>query len=435
MSKQIKGNNKHLTQDDRIYIEKSLDLNMPFREIAKYLSKDPTTISKEVRLHRIVKSRNPFNQENNCTRRIKCSLKNVCGKDECGQRLCRGCPICNEKCAEFEAIRCSITAKAPYVCNGCTKKSNCRMEKHYYKASRAHADYEKLRSSSREGINLTEAEIAHIDEFVSPLIQKGQSIAHIYAGHKDHIPFTSKTLYNYVNHGILSARNLDLPRKVKYKPRKIRKETPKRDRKSLVGREYSDFTALMQECPDTAVVEMDTVEGTKGGKAILTLFFRSSKFMLAFLTKDKTMKSVLEVFEYLESELGTDLFRNTFPLILTDNGSEFLDPLLLENGKGNVRRTSIFYCEPYASYQKGMLEKNHEYIRYILPKGSSFDSLVQEDISLMLSHINSTARTSINCRTPLELASLLVDDRVIRAAGIQRIEHDDVCLRPRLFKK
>jgi len=112
-----------------------------------------------------------------------------------------------------------------------------------------------------------------------------------------------------------------------------------------------------------------------------------------------------------------------------------LDPLLLENGKGNVRRTSIFYCEPYASYQKGMLEKNHEYIRYILPKGSSFDALSQKDISLMLSHINSTARTSINSRTPFELASLLVDERVIRAAGIQRIEHDDVCLRPSLFRK
>ena len=95
MSKQIKGNHKHLTQDDRIYIEKSLDLKMPFREIAKYLMKDPTTISKEVRLHRRLKPRNPFNQENNCTRRIKCSLKNICGNDECRQILCKGCPMCN----------------------------------------------------------------------------------------------------------------------------------------------------------------------------------------------------------------------------------------------------------------------------------------------------------------------------------------------------
>ena len=113
MSKQIKGNHKHLTQDDRIYIEKSLDLKMPFREIAKYLMKDPTTISKEVRLHRRLKPRNPFNQENNCTRRIKCSLKNICGTGECGQMLCKGCPMCNERCVEFEAIRCRMTDKAP----------------------------------------------------------------------------------------------------------------------------------------------------------------------------------------------------------------------------------------------------------------------------------------------------------------------------------
>lgn len=157
--------------------------------------------------------------------------------------------------------------------------------------------------------------------------------------------------------------------------------------------------------------------------------------MLAFLTKDKTMNSVLEVFEYLESELGTDLFRSTFPLILTDNGSEFLDPLLLENGNGNVRRTSIFYCEPYASIPEG-----HAWKRTMstydtsLPKGSSFDALSQKDISYAESY-KQHSETSINCRTPFELASLLVDERVIRAAGIQRIEHDDVCLRPSLFQK
>lgn len=157
--------------------------------------------------------------------------------------------------------------------------------------------------------------------------------------------------------------------------------------------------------------------------------------MLAFLCKDKTMDSVLKIFGYLEDSLGSDLFRSTFPLILTDNGSEFADPVKFETGTENVKRTSLFYCEPYASYQKGMLEKNHEYIRYLLPKGSSFDGLFQDDVSLMLSHINSTARTSINGRTPFELASLLLNERVIKAAGLERIEHDDVCLKPSLFKK
>lgn len=435
MSQESKGNHKHLTQDDRIYIEKSLDLQVPFKDIAKYLIKDPTTISKEIRLHRKVKQRNPFNQSNNCTQRIKCSRKNVCGHEECGQMRCKECSVCNERCGDYKPVRCAITDKAPYVCNGCQKKSACRMEKHYYNASHAHTEYIQTRSSSREGINITEAEIVHIDELIAPLIKKGQSIAHIYAGHKNDIPFTSKTLYNYVNDGVLSARNLDLPRKVKYKPRKKHKETPRKNRKLLIGREYSDFTSFLLGAPDTDVVEMDTVEGVKGKKAILTLFFRSSKCMLAFLIADKTSSSVLKVFEYLEAELGTTLFRRTFPLILTDNGAEFADPIILERGKNNTKRTSIFYCEPYASYQKGMLEKNHEYIRYVLPKGSSFEGLSQKDISILLSHINSTARTSINGLTPLELASLLIDDRVIRAAGLEKIEHDNVCLRPSLFKK
>lgn len=332
MFKQIKGDHKHLTQDDRIYIEKSLDLKVPFREIAKSLLKDPSTISKEVRLHRKVKPRNPFNEDNNCIRRTDCSIKNVCGTGECRPMLCRKCPLCNEKCKEYKPITCGITNKAPYVCNGCTTKSSCRMEKHYYKASHSHSEYERVKSSSRKGINLTEAQIDYIDDLVSPLIRKGQSIAHIYAGHENDIPFTPKTLYNYINSGFLSARNLDLPRKVKYKPRKKHIESTKRNRKSLVGREYSDFTALMQECPDTPVVEMDTVEGRKGGKVILTLFFRSSKCMLAFLSKDKTMDSVLKIFGYLEATSGSDLFRSTSPLMLTDNGSEFADPVKFESG-------------------------------------------------------------------------------------------------------
>ena len=76
------------------------------------------------------------------------------------------------------------------------------------------------------------------------------------------ISFYSKTLYNYVNHGVLSARNRPAKKSEVQAPqniRKLRKETVN----LFVGREYSDFTKLMQECPDTAVVEMDTVEGTR----------------------------------------------------------------------------------------------------------------------------------------------------------------------------
>lgn len=65
----------------------------------------------------------------------------------------------------------------------------------------------------------------------------------------------------------------------------------------------------------------------------------------------------------------------------------------------------------YVSNQKGRLEKNHEYIRYVIPKGHSMYRYTQEDINLMTSHINSTARDSLNGSTPFDLATLLLDKK------------------------
>lgn len=143
----------------------------------------------------------------------------------------------------------------------------------------------------------------------------------------------------------------------------------------------------------------------------------------------------MKVFNHLENALGTILFLKTFPVILTDNGSEFLNPNLLETGFDSFVRTSIYYCDPNASYQKGSLEKNHEYIRYLIPKGKSLDSYTQDDITRMINHINSTARNSLNGRTPFELASLLLDRFVLETLGLKRIEHDEVCLKPSLLRK
>ena len=149
---------------------------------------------------------------------------------------------------------------------------------------------------------------------------------------------------------------------------------------------------------------MDTVEGVKGGKVLLTFLFRASRLMLAFILSEKTQKEVFRIFNMLEYGLGTELFEKTFPIILTDNGTEFGNPLSLEFNNEGVGRTRIFYCNARASYQKGMLEKNHEFIRYVLPKGSSFDNLVQPNIDKMINHINSLARESLNWNAPIDVA-------------------------------
>lgn len=225
-----------------------------------------------------------------------------------------------------------------------------------------------------------------------------------------------------------------MPRRVRYSKKKTKKTSPK-NTAIRKGRTYDDFEKYIQENPDISIVEMDTVEGKKGGKVLLTMLFRNSKLMLAFLLNDKTSNSVLKIFNWLESILGNDLFEKTFPIILTDNGSEFSNPLSLEFNDEGIERTRIFFCNPCASYQKGAIEKNHEFIRYIIPKGTSMDNLSQQDVNLMINHINSLTRPSLNNATPYDLAQILLDKEVLKKLNLKKVPANEIQLNTKLLKK
>lgn len=129
-----------------------------------------------------------------------------------------------------------------------------------------------------------------------------------------------------------------------------------------------------------------------------------------------------------------ELFGRLFPVILTDNDSAFKDTGIFARENGQGMCTRIFYCDPMASWQKGQLEKNHEFIRYILPKGCSFSGLTQKTVTQIANHINSTARASLNGHTPFELAQLLLDKKLIQICHLAQIPADQVILKPALIK-
>ena len=193
--------------------------------------------------------------------------------------------------------------------------------------------------------------------------------------------------------------------------------------------------AFIQANPDTSLVQMDTVEGRKGGKVLLTIHFVTSSFMLAFLRDFNDARSVKDIFHYLYETLGHDVFCSLFPVILTDNGSQFSDPSSLEFDCEGKQRTNIFYCDAGRPDQKGSCEVNHTLIRRILPKGSSFDELTQQDIQLMMSHINSYSRKKLNNRTPFQSFSHFYGKHIPALLGIIPVEANKVNLSPTLLKK
>jgi len=181
-------------------------------------------------------------------------------------------------------------------------------------------------------------------------------------------------------------------------------------------------------------VEMDSVLGRIGGKVLLTLMFKNCDFMLAFLRERNTSQSVIDVFNDLNSLLGTSCFMSLFPALLADNGSEFSNPKAIEFDGDGIRRTWLFYCDPYSSFQKPSVELNHEFIRKILPKGKSFDHLTQPDINLMMSHINSYSREKLGDKSPFDVFGFIYGLDTLDKLGIFRVEPNDILLKPSLLK-
>lgn len=439
MSGNIITDNKHLTLSQRLHIEKGLEGNESFSSIAKRLSKDPSTISKEVRRHRTEHIKRELNRDIPCTNRSQCRMRSLCKNRDC-IKLCKICTEpdfhCTKVCPEYVERQCEKLNKPPYVCNGCKRKTNCLLRKYFYTAKYADDSYHDLLVSSREGINQAPVDIAMLDNLISPLLLKGQSLAHIYAHHASEIPCCRKTLNNYIDKSVFTARNIDLRRRVRYKVRKTPTRVSLSAREFRVGRTYEEFQKLIKERPDIPVVEMDTVEGAKGtsSKVFLTMLFRNCSLMLIFLLKDKTPESVRKVFDMLSDELAPNIFRELFPVILTDNGTEFQRPDFLENTRFAECRTKIYYCNPNSSWQKGMLEKNHEYIRLVIPKGKSLEPYSDKDAHILMNHINSEARDSLNGCTPYKLSLLLLNSRLHQVLHLEEIAPDDVTMCPQLLK-
>ena len=430
--------NKHMTLENRITIQNELDKGTSFKDIGILLGKDCTTISKEVRKHIVKEKSGAMGKSfNNCLLNVRrqCSLRSVCSKcTSVHNRLCWSCGKCTESCISYIPYSCPKLARPPYVCNPCRERSKCALEKSFYRAVTAQEEYTLLRSESRSGFALNEDELASIDAVVSPLLRQGQSLHHISLFHENETMVSERTLYTYVNNGLFSARNLDMPRTVRMRPRKGKKKAVKIDKNCRISRTYEDFKQFMAEHPLLPVRQIDSVEGVKGKAVLLTIHFVEQDFQLAFLRPSNNSQSVIDIFDKLYLELGPDTFMELFPVLLADNGSEFSNPSAIETDKQGTLRTHMFYCDPCAPYQKGSCENNHEMIRRCIPKGTDLSGYTQEQISLMMSHINSYARPKLGNKSPYDIMAFQYGEKILEIFGIKRIPADGIILSPKLFK-
>ena len=416
--------NKHLSLEERFEIEKGLNNKSSFKKIASLINKDCTTVSREIRNHYISKNTGGIGRTfNNCANRKTCPNR---GKN------------CNlHNCTMFVEEKCPLLNKPPYVCNGCKNKHQCTLSKRFYDGAYANSEYKDNLIDSRTGVIIDKEEIDNLNSILVPLIcEQGQSIHQAIINNKNKIMYSDKTIYKLIDLGVLNIKNIDLPRKVRYKTRRKKCTIYKVDKRCLEGRKHEDFQKFIKENPDVPIVEMDSVEGKKGGKVLLTIHFVNCSFMLAFIREHNDAQSVIDIFNDLQNILGIDKFKELFVVILTDNGSEFSNPTEIEfdNNTGE-KRTQVYYCHPSSPHEKGSCEVNHELLRRILPKGTSFDNLTQNDINLIMSHINSYKRKKLNNKSPHFMFSSIYGKKTLDKLGILEIEPNKINLSNSLIKK
>ena len=386
--------NKHMTLDDRIEIQECLSKGMTFKAIGERIGKSQTTISREVKIHMEAHTNSFVRTEEVCPKLLK----------------------------------------APFVCNGCEKKSrsSCPYRRQLYTAKKAQAEYDTVLVESRTGIPLNKESFYKTERIISEAVQNGQHIYHIIQS--NNLPISTATVYRHIQKRYYSITPMDLPRAVKFKPRNS-KESDYVPKWAREGRTFDDFLAFVEDNTDLPLVQLDTVIGRIGGKVIMTIHFVNSDFMIGLLLENKTAAEAANKFQALKTELKAlgFTFGDIAPLLLTDNGGEFSIVSAFENDADDNTESHMFFCEPCSPHEKAEIEKNHTLFRDIVKTGTSFDDFTQETVNLIFSHVNAVKRKQFNGKSAYDMFSFYYSEVLASALGISFIPANEVIQSPKLL--
>ena len=431
------NNYVHLDFEKRCQIEKFLNHGMALSWIAKETGIPLSTISREVKRNRRDDGYTKARKVNHvCRHRYNCSVRALCKDKNCRKRFCKGCQgvLCTNLCQYYQPEVCVRTERAPYCCNGCASILGCSLYRFRYEAKCAQRQADSRLKEARSGINCTEEKFEQIIAIVKPLLKQKVGLDAIWCEYQEVLGISKRTFYRWADlgYGII---NMDLPKKVSYRPRKKNPvEQPLRP--DLEKRRYEDFSALLEEAKMSAI-EMDCIEGLRRDrKVILTLFHKRTHFQFGILLKEHTSGCVVSALDALETVLGGN-FKKLMGVIVVDRGHEFSDIESMERSiKGNKKRCRVYVCDPQRPDQRGQSERAHVDVRKILPKKrTSFDTLTQFDVATVFSHINSVLRPSLGGASPMALAMAIFPRGFFEELGLELIPTTDLCLKPSLLDR
>lgn len=429
---------------DRRQIQEGLDRGGSFREIARLIGRQASTVSREVRENRHVRSFKPRRAA--CRDRHWCKRVGVCAACVREGAFCSGCDArdCRDECASYARQNsCDRLNGSPWVCNGCRKnRYGCnRANRWVYDAQVAQAASEKRRSESRRGIDMprerAEVALMHIKEGLS----RGLSPYEVSVLYEDVVGVHRSTIYRWVEAGYGGLTNLELERKVGFRPRK--KASRHASTSHSPKRSHDAFERLPDELKASRS-ELDCVVGrARDAKAVMTLYNLPCHVQLALLLDSHDRAGVEKELIALTSVMPQRMRERWMRVVLTDNGEEFSDEdgigaLLGERPVNGELEVRLYYCDPRQSQQKGACEKNHTEIRQVLEKGMfSFDELTRADMAVLMSHVNSNPRESLGGKSPIQMLRFVYGDgdanALLDALGIREVGRDELMLKPEIL--
>lgn len=215
----------------------------------------------------------------------------------------------------------------------------------------------------------------------------------------------TKTVYNYIDKGIfLCLTNKDLP--VKNDSKRSYNKVKKAQKKAQAGESITHRPGEIDKREEFGHWEMDSVMGKQGEseQCLVVLTERKTRAELIFKTPDHTASSVVEVLNSLEKEWGNH-FSKLFKTITVDNGTEFSDCAGMEQSclDPNMKRTKMYYCHPYSSWERGSNENLNKMIRRWIPKGTNFDAITVEEVINIQEWMNQYPRRLFGYRSAAEM--------------------------------
>lgn len=211
---------------------------------------------------------------------------------------------------------------------------------------------------------------------------------------QDNVIVCTKTLYNYIDQGLLKVRNIDLQLKLRLKPKRKRVCQNKR----ILGKSIDQRPKEVESRQTFGHWEIDTIVGKKNkDSVILSLTERKTRYELLFILDSKDSTAVNKALLDLKACYG-EYFSKIFSTITADNGSEFskLSEVLQETG------IEVYYTHPYSSWERGTNERHNGLIRRFIPKGKSIKDITIETIKRIQNWLNTYPRRILNYRTPEE---------------------------------